>query len=101
MNAASSAVIGLDIGTSVVKGVLIAADGHLVARAARAQALDIGPGGRVEVDARDVATNARRVISRLAGRAGAAGMHGPGGFSPRSGGAAGWGGQGRGPGGPR
>src|SRR4051794_6114843 len=75
MNAASSAVIGLDIGTSVVKGVLIAADGHLVARAARAQALDIGPGGRVEVDAREVAKNARRVISRLAGRAGAAGSH--------------------------
>jgi len=67
VKAASSAVIGLDIGTSVVKGVLIDADGHLVARAARSQAIDIGPGGKVEVDALAVTANARHVISRLAG----------------------------------
>ncbi len=69
MKAASSAVIGLDIGTSVVKGVLIAAEGRLIARAGRSQRVDIGLGGRVEVDAVVVARNARRVIARLAGRA--------------------------------
>ncbi|HET9085230.1 MAG TPA: FGGY family carbohydrate kinase [Candidatus Limnocylindrales bacterium] len=74
MKAASSAVIGLDIGTSVVKGVLVGADGRLIARAARSQPLDFGPGGRVEVDAVVVARNARRVIGQLASRAARAGL---------------------------
>ena len=69
MAVARSAVIGVDIGTSVVKGVLVAGDGRIVARAARSQALDIGPRGRVEVDAAVVAQNTRRVISQLAGGA--------------------------------
>lgn len=73
MKAVPSAVIGLDIGTSVVKGVLVAGDGRLMARATRPQTLDIGPGGRVEVDASVVAQNARRVITQLAGRADRAG----------------------------
>jgi xylulokinase len=68
VKAASSAVIGLDIGTSVVKGVLIAADGRVVAHAARSQPLTFGPGGCVEVDAVVVARNARRVIGQLAGQ---------------------------------
>jgi sugar (pentulose or hexulose) kinase len=69
VKAASSAVIGLDIGTSVVKGVLVAADGNLMARAGRSQRVDIGRGGRVEIDAVLVTRNVRRVIARLAGRA--------------------------------
>ena len=74
MKTASSAVIGLDIGTSVVKGVLIATDGRVVARAGRWQPLDFGPGGRVEVDAVVAAANARRVIGQLADQAARAGL---------------------------
>jgi sugar (pentulose or hexulose) kinase len=67
-------VVGLDIGTSVVKGVLVAADGEVAARAARSQALEIGAGGRVEVEAADVARAARGVITELADRARSAGL---------------------------
>ena len=74
MTAARSAVIGLDIGTSAVKGLLIAADGKVVGRASRSQALDVGPGGRVEVDARAVGRAARRVIRQLAQRADRSGL---------------------------
>lgn len=74
MRAASSAVIGLDIGTSAVKGVLIGADGRLIARAARSQRLEFGPGGRVDLDAAAVVRNARRVIARLSGEAARAGL---------------------------
>jgi xylulokinase len=64
-----SAVIGLDLGTSTVKGLLVAGDGAVIARAGRSQVLDFGPGGRVDVDAAEVARAARRVIRQLAERA--------------------------------
>jgi xylulokinase len=72
--AARSGVIGLDIGTSAVKGLLVDGHGQVLARSARALELDIGPGGRVEVDARRVASAARRVIATLAARAGIEGV---------------------------
>lgn len=67
-------VIGLDIGTSAVKGLLVDAHGRVVARSARPLRVAFGPGGRVEVDAAEVATTARRVISTLAARAGPEGV---------------------------
>lgn len=74
MHAARSGVIGLDIGTSAVKGLLVDGVGQVVARSARLQRLDVGPGGRVEVDARSVTSAARRVLATLAARAGNAGL---------------------------
>ena len=61
----SPAVIGLDVGTSAVKALLADADGP-VRSVRRGYALDVGPGGRVELDAEDVWRAARSAIRALA-----------------------------------
>jgi xylulokinase len=60
----SRSAIGIDIGTSAVKGLLLV-DDAVVARSRRAYPLDVGPSGRVEVDAERVARAAGAVIRRL------------------------------------
>ncbi len=68
MTAGARAVIGLDIGTSAVKGLL--SDGRRrVAAARRPYAMTLGPGGRATVDALDVLAAARTVVGTLAGAA--------------------------------
>ncbi|MDQ3129112.1 MAG: FGGY family carbohydrate kinase, partial [Chloroflexota bacterium] len=62
------AVIGLDIGTSAVKA-LLATEAGWIAGARRGYHLDIGAGGRVEVDAEAVWAAARSAIRALAARA--------------------------------
>src|SRR5204862_4434887 len=66
------AVIGLDVGTSSVKG-LLAGPSRALASARRGYRLDIGPGGRVELDAEAVWRAARSVIRQLAASAGTLG----------------------------
>jgi xylulokinase len=61
--AASS--IGLDIGTSSVKGLLLAEAGHVLGRSQRGYPLDVGDGGRIEVDPDRVVAAAEAVIRRL------------------------------------
>lgn len=61
----SGSAIGIDIGTSAVKGLLLV-DDAVVAHSRRAYPLDVGPGGSVEVDAERVARAAEAVIRRLA-----------------------------------
>jgi len=63
------AVIGLDVGTSSVKG-LLAGPSRALASARRGYRLDVGPDGRVELDAEAVWRAARAVIRLLAARAG-------------------------------
>ncbi len=59
------AVIGLDVGTSAVKGLLVGSDGVL-ARVRRGYLLDVGAEGRVELDANDVWQAVTSAIRRLA-----------------------------------
>jgi xylulokinase len=62
-------VIGLDIGTSSTKGILVDAAGGIVARASSPHRIVVGPAGLVEVDADDVEHAVLAVIARLAARA--------------------------------
>jgi xylulokinase len=57
--------IGIDIGTSAVKGLLLV-DDVVVARSRRSYPVELGAGGRVEVDPERVARAATAVIRRLA-----------------------------------
>ncbi len=57
--------IGIDIGTSAVKGLLLV-DDVVVARSRRSYPVELGAGGRVEVDPERVARAATAVIGRLA-----------------------------------
>lgn len=60
------AVIGLDIGTSAVKGILAAGGDRIVMRRERSHPLSVGAGGRAEVDARRVLAGAEGLIRSLA-----------------------------------
>lgn len=57
--------IGIDMGTSAVKGILLV-DDAVAAHSRRSYPLELGPGGRVEVDPERVARAAEAVIARLA-----------------------------------
>lgn len=58
--------IGLDLGTSAVKGVLLSANGEVAARAREATRLESYPDGRVEFDAEVLFGLTAEVIRRLA-----------------------------------
>jgi xylulokinase len=73
MPSGSPAVIGLDIGTSAIKGLLVADDGRVVAAGDRTYALDFGADGRVEVDAELVRDTSLALIADLANQARVAG----------------------------
>lgn len=74
MSVDAPAVIGLDIGTSAVKGVLVGSGGRVGVTVSRSHRHVLGPGGRVEVDPRHVTTGAHAVIAALAARARDAGL---------------------------
>ena len=64
-----AAVIGLDIGTSAVKGLLAGPGLTPLASAVGRYGIDIGPGGRVEADTEAVLAGCRDVIAALAAAA--------------------------------
>ena len=65
----SRAVLGVDIGTSACKGILVDGEGRVVARSRRGYRLVTPAPGRVELDAEDVWAAASTVIAALALRA--------------------------------
>jgi sugar (pentulose or hexulose) kinase len=58
--------LGLDIGTSAVKGLLLGADGRVIATSRRSYRLDLPAPGRVELSAERVWRATATVIATLA-----------------------------------
>jgi xylulokinase len=71
MNGASGIVVGLDVGTSAVKGIALAPDGEVLARAEREYPLSMPRPGWAEQDPEDWWAASEAVLAELAAAAGA------------------------------